>query len=853
MKRWTLAACSAAVVAVAGVCGLVAHQAEQSRERAEHKGMRPATLEGRAAVPRSQSSGMIAPHVVTFRDLPVAKPGPAQIPAKGERGESEARERSQISEAEADARRTAALNQPVRAAHVQQLHDVSRAQHAASIQAASATDVMNVLAGFDGPDISQCCGNSASVPPDTHMAAGLNHVIATVNTAIGIYSKQGTLLNGPVLSDTFFGIANCAGSFDPSVEYDEGSNRWIINYDASPNNCIAVSQTSDPTGAWNVYSFDTGVDPNNDLFDYPHIGVGDQAIYLGANIFIGNTGFAGRVWAINKTQMYAGLPLTAPVSHDLLDGANPDGTPTPMVLHGAPSTPGTVFIVTDDPTFSGDTYGIWRWTDPTGVTAPTLVGYANLAAATGVSANSPIDQVQLGSAVAVQANDVRTLDAEWRNGAIWLTHQMSCNVGAGAQGCARWAQVDPSNASVIQAGVVSIFGKFISFPNLAVDANDNMALGFTVMGPSKRPSVYIAGRSALDAPGTLRDAVEVRRGDTIYAAFDGSPGRWGDYSGMAADPDGQHLWYLGEYSKGGMASPYVPNNFGNWGTFIQEVGFGQQDAIFASNFDPLSASFEVHTLANLEEADASPGVTVASGAPVALRYVVINTGQQRLHNVLVTDATLGIITCPTNALDPGADMVCNVAGSAVTDGQHVNAASFTAVAADGTTLSSNNPANYFGLNVLAGTKCSTSGGTNCPGAIVDNGTMTSTFTVSGCATIDDVNLGLSINHTWVGDLKITLKSPNNTSIRMVNSPVNGQDNCGGNNFRVRLDDASTNGNVDAQCSANDPAVFGLYKPSLPLSGFNGATGNGTWTLTVQDVFAADTGTLNDWALQLTCH
>jgi len=858
MKRWTLAALSAAVVAVAAIGGVALHRGGSLDlgERGEHEGMRPASLEGRVPSLPAPSTGMITPHVVLFRSLPVAKPAPAQAqrPGKQTGSEDEQRERSQISEAEADARRAKAMQQPVRAAHIQQLREVSAKQHAASIQGgASSTDVLNVLAGFDGPDISQCCGNSASVPPDTHMAAGLNHVIATVNTAIGIYTKQGALLNGPVLSDDFFNTANCNGSFDPSVEYDEGADRWIINYDASPNNCIAVSQTGDPTGLWNVYSFNTGVNPATDLFDYPHIGVGDQAIYVGANIFIGASGFAGRVWALNKTQMYAGLPLTAPIPHDLLDGGNADGTPTPMVLHGTPSAPGTVFIVTDDVNFSGDTFGIWRWPDPTGVTGPILVGNADLAAATGVTANFPIDQVQLGTAIAIQANDVRTLDAEWRNGYLWLTHQMSCNVGAGPQGCARWAQVDPSNAGVVQAGVISIFGKFISFPNLAVDANDNMALGFTVMGPSKRPSVYIAARSALDPPGTLRDAVEVRKGDTIYAAFDGSPGRWGDYSGMAADPDGAHFWYLGEYSKGGLPSPYVPNNFGNWGTFIQEVGFGVQDEIFASNFDPLTASFEVHTLANLEESDASPGVTVQSGAPVALRYVVINTGQQRLHNVLVTDAALGVITCPTNVLDAGADMVCDVAGGAVTDGQHANTATFTATAADGTALSSNNPANYFGLNVLAGTKCSTSAGTNCPGAIVDNGTMTSTFTVAGCGTIDDVNLGVSIDHTYVGDLLITLKSPNNTSIRMVNSPVNGNDNCSGNNLRVRLDDASTNGNVDAQCSASDPAIFGLYKPSVALSGFNGGTGNGTWTLTVKDVFAQDTGTLNDWALQLTCH
>ena len=864
MKRWAWAALGTAAVAVAGIGGIVVKHTgvPALAERGEHEGLRPISMEGRQPNAPAQSTGMIAPHTVVFRSLPTIKTASTQAPQHPGKGGGEAnelRERSQISEAEADARRAKAMQQPVRAAHVQQLRERSARPPGGSIQGgAAATDVLNVLAGFEGPDISQCCGNSASVPPDTHMAAGPNHVIATVNTAIGIYSKQGMLLNGPVLSDTFFGIANCNGSFDPSVEYDEGADRFIINYDAAPNNCIAVSQTGDPTGAWNVYSFNTVADPNNDFFDYPHIGVGDQAIYLGANIFIGANGFAGRVWAINKTQMYAGQPLTAPVPHDLLDAGNPTGTPTPMVLHGSPSAPGTVYIVADDVNFSGDTFAIWQWTDPTGVTGPTLVGNADLAAATGVSASFPIDQTQLGTALPIQANDVRTLDAEWRNGYLWLTHQMSCNVGAGPQGCARWAQVDPSNAGVVQAGVVTIFGKFVSFPNLAVDANDNMALGFTVMGPSKRPSVYVAGRSALDPPGTLRDAVEVRRGDTIYAAFDTPPQRWGDYSGMAADPDGQHLWYLGEYSKGGMPSPYVPNNFGNWGTYIQEIGFGPQDEIFAGTFDALRATLEVHAEANLEDGDTAPGVIVGSGGSVSLRYVVINTGEQRLHNVLVTDSQLGIITCPANVLDPGADMICDVAGAAVTDGAHTNTATVTAIAADGSNVNATDAANYFGLNVLAGTKCTTAGGVGCPEPLMDapstsvNGTVTSSFTVSGCNTIDDVNVGLSIDHTYVGDLLISLQSPNATTVRLVNSPVQGNDSCSGNNLRVLLDGAGA-ANVDDQCSANDPAIFGLYQSSQPLTAFNGGTGNGVWTLTVSDVYPVDTGTLNDWSLQLTCH
>jgi hypothetical protein len=860
MKSWISVAVAAATTTAIGIA-VVFHHNEASL--AEGAGLKPVSAGPAvaASVP-APLTGSLTPHVVHFRDLPVIQHSSGQPmvrPSKSERGSEadEKRERSPISEAEADARRAQALAQPVRTAHVQNLKEALRKSQHYQPSSPSSSSVLNLLSGFDGPDISQCCGLSAEVPPDPNMAAGLNHVVATVNSAIGIYDKSGQLLAGPVASDTFFNNGSCTGTFDPSAAYDETADRYIINYDAAPNDCIAVSQTGDPTGAWNVYAFAGAT--GSDFFDYPHVGIGDQAIYLGANIF--GTTFKGRVWALNKTQMYAGVALTAPTPHDLADAGNPTGTPTPMHLHGAPSAPGTQFIIADSPTFGGNQYAVWRWTDPTGITAPTLVGYADVQTATGVAAQFPVDQPQLGTQVQLQGNDVRTLDAEWRNGHLWMTHQMSCNIGAGPLGCARWAEIDPSNAGVIQAGVVAMFGQSISFPSLAVDANDNMTLGFTVTGEGKRPSVYITGRAASDAPGTLRDAQMVKAGGSIYAAFDGSPGRWGDYTRLVADPDGQHFWYLGEYSKTGMSTPYVPNQFGNWGTYFQEMGFGPDDHLFADGFDPVPAAVELHAEVNGDDADSAPGLTLATGDPVTLRYVVINTGEQHLNNILVTDSVFGIVTCPGNQLDPGADMICEINAGAAVDGLQTYSANVTAVAADGTPVNDNNDANYFGFTVLVGTSCTSAGGVGCPEALQDApntftyGTVTSSFNISGCNTLDDVNVGLSIDHTYVGDLLITLKSPNNTSITLVNSPIAGNDNCPGDNLRALLDDASpiANGNVDNQCGSGVPSIFGEFRPSQSLSAFNGATGNGTWTLTVNDVYPQDTGTLNDWSLQVTCH
>jgi subtilisin-like proprotein convertase family protein len=863
MKRWKRIG-PALLVAATGICALSLTDMRPF-ERASNGayGSKPASLQDkRASVPVAPGAAIV-PHGVSFRNLPMVPEASARA-MLGKRdaapsGDDELRERSPIPEAEAEARRAAAMQQPVDATHVQQLR-VRPATRDTRAPASPGADVLNLLSAFDGPDISQCCSSGAEVPPDPHLAVGPDHVIATVNSAIGIYGRQGQTF-GVVLSDDFFNSANCQGTFDPSVEYDEGADRFIINYDASPNDCIAVSQSGDPTGAWNVYAFATGaVNANGDLFDYPHIGVGDQAIYVGANMFFGNFTFAGRVWALNKAQMYAGVSLTAPTPHDLVDPVfGADGTPTPMVLHGSPSAPGTVFIVSDDPFFSGDYFGVWKWTDPSGAAAPTLVGYADLAGATGVDANFPVDQTQLGTAIQIQANDVRTLDAEWRNGHLWLTHQMSCNIGAGPQGCARWAEVDPGTAAVVQAGIVAIFGKSVSFPNLAVDADDNMALGFTVMGPSERPSVYVAARMAADVPGTLREAVKVRGGATVYVAFDGSPNRWGDYTAMAADPDGKHLWYLGEYSKSGLPAPYVAGQNGNWGTVVQQIGFGPDDHLFAGSFDPPRAAIELHAETNLEDSDSQPGPAIATGDARRLRYVVLNTGQQKLHDVLVSDDDLGIITCPANQIEAGGAMICDVPASPMPDGQQINNASVDAVADDGTAVAADNATNSFGVNVLAGIKCTTAGGSGCPEPLVDapdpstNGTVTSQFNISGCNTIDGVNVGLSIDHTWVGDLVVQLKSPGNTTITLLNAPIAGQDNCSRDDVRALLSDSSPNGNVDQQCAASTPSIFGLFQPSMPLSAFNGQSGNGVWVLTVKDVFPADTGTLNDWSLQLTCH
>ncbi len=76
-----------------------------------------------------------------------------------------------------------------------------------------------------------------------------------------------------------------------------------------------------------------------------------------------------------------------------------------------------------------------------------------------------------------------------------------------------------------------------------------MLVGYTKTSSSMFPGVYVAGRESWDAVGTLKNETLIHAGEAVYTAFDSVPYRWGDYTGMAMDPDGETFWYLGQYSR----------------------------------------------------------------------------------------------------------------------------------------------------------------------------------------------------------------------------------------------------------------------------------------------------------------
>ena len=170
-------------------------------------------------------------------------------------------------------------------------------------------------------------GASGYIPPDPNIAVGkttggLGYIVQMVNSQIAIFNKSGTLLSGPVALNTLWtGLSGaCAGSNagDPVVQYDAAADRWLVTQLGSTNGptyseCIAVSQTNDPRGAYNLYSYDFG----GSLNDYPKFGVwptASNSAYLASyNLFAnGQTFTGGMLCAYDRAAMLAGTGAPAP-------------------------------------------------------------------------------------------------------------------------------------------------------------------------------------------------------------------------------------------------------------------------------------------------------------------------------------------------------------------------------------------------------------------------------------------------------------------------------------------------------------------------------------------------------------
>jgi subtilisin-like proprotein convertase family protein len=135
--------------------------------------------------------------------------------------------------------------------------------------------------------------------------------------------------------------------------------------------------------------------------------------------------------------------------------------------------------------------------------------------------------------------------------------------------------------------------------------------------------------------------------------------------------------------------------------------------------------------------------------------------------------------------------------------------------------------------------------------------VTSTLVVAGAGTsLFDLNLTTNLTHTFAADLDITLMSPAGTVVTLTTDNGAGNDNVF--NGTVWDDDANPAGQVPYVTNngvASDHAYVNLTlaSPLVPeeaMAAFIGEDPNGTWTITISDDLAGDSGSLDSWTLSI---
>ena len=139
--------------------------------------------------------------------------------------------------------------------------------------------------------------------------------------------------------------------------------------------------------------------------------------------------------------------------------------------------------------------------------------------------------------------------------------------------------------------------------------------------------------------------------------------------------------------------------------------------------------------------------------------------------------------------------------------------------------------------------CSSFNAIDTPINIPDNNAtgITSTLNISNenALVITDINVTINATHPWVGDLTLTLTSPNGTIVTLVSS----RNDPGLNYTNTVFDDAATN-----TIATGSAPYSGQFKPESNLSALNSEFSNGNWVLKVVDSGPADIGSLDSWSL-----
>jgi hypothetical protein len=462
-------------------------------------------------------------------------------------------------------------------------------------------------ANFDG------ISASGSAPPDTQGAPGsLNQYFEMANTRIAVYSKTGSVLYGPVNTNTlwsgFGGGCQTNNDGDGMVLWDTMSSRWVISqFSVSTTpylECVAVSTTADALGTYNRYSFSYTNFP-----DYPKMGVWPDAYYVSINLFnAGGTQALGTMLcAYDRSKMLTGAGATQQCFQPYTTGEH---TQLPASLDGTTQPPATSveYYTGLSDTANNLTYFKFHvdWAVPgnstlTGPTNLTVSAYSKACSGGGTCIPQSGTTTQLDS-----LGDRVMSRLAYRNLGTSESLVVTHSITAGSSVGARWYELRVSGGSltVFQQGTFAPDSAYRWMGSTAMDKSGDIALGYSTSSSTTHPSVRYTGRIPTDALGTMEAEVTAFTG---AGSQTGGLTRWGDYSAMSVDPvDDCTFWYTTEY---------IPANGSfNWHTRIVSFKFTNCGGSVVNDFT-IAANPSTLTVAQGSSTSGAIVTTVLQGNP----------------------------------------------------------------------------------------------------------------------------------------------------------------------------------------------------------------------------------------------
>lgn len=359
---------------------------------------------------------------------------------------------------------------------------------------------------------------------DPQIAVGGGYILHGTNNGLIIYKKDGTFVTG--VSQRCFN-----NGIDPKLFFD--AHNGVFGFDLwnpwdkekkKPVN-ISVSETSDPTGAWNTYPVPApgGVDGG---------GIGYSKKWIGYTF----PGGPEQTFVMNSEEARSGKPAT--VYHFTGNLGHPVQTQDDIDdLLFLKLVRKEVWITT----VGSDKNGI--------PVVKSIVKSPHRFKHFGWPPKSP----QKDSDVETASGDRNPKNIVLQSGCLWFSHAVNIDGRAGVQ----WHQLN-TDGTFVQSGEISDPKRSFIQTTIAVNKRLDVLVGFQETGEDMFISPRFAYRLADDPQGELRAMVSIGEG---LAATDGVS--WGDYSGSVVDADnGLDLWTIqsitGADGKGDTVIALVP-------------------------------------------------------------------------------------------------------------------------------------------------------------------------------------------------------------------------------------------------------------------------------------------------------